>query len=97
MHMPACPASNTQPTVQVVAGMVGAGAPHATFASVDFLRGHMPPAAELNTGFYQTAQLGAEESATVPYITRWAHDTALLHQWGYGVGADDRASAVTSG
>eukprot|EP00892_Ulva_mutabilis_P011458 jgi/Ulvmu1/8685/UM047_0025.1 len=68
---------------EVVAGMVGAGVPHATFLPIDFLHGHMPPVAELNTGFYQATHQGGDETAVVPIVTRWAHDEALLRRCGY--------------
>lgn len=74
--------------------MVGAGAPHATFVDLDFLRGHMPRVAELNTGFYQAAQLGTADPIEVPFVSRWAHDVALLQQWGYNPTANDRGSEV---
>jgi len=63
--------------------MVGAGAPHATFVPVDFLHGHMPPMAELNTGFYQAAQQGPDEAAVVPFVTRWAHGEDVLRRRGF--------------
>lgn len=74
--------------------MVGAGAPHATFVDLDFLRGHMPRPSELNTGFYQAAQLGTADSVEVPFVSRWAHDVALLQQWGFHPSVTDRGSAL---